>query len=605
MVGGSQGPDGHKPLRLNNLQILSYLAEYWLRRRYQFLFLISFLLVSVGCELVLPLATKGLIDATANKPPRPHDATVAWLWFGAAFLGAVTLRNLALRNWTPLQTRTMRDILSEGFRRLQTFSAAWHADTLAGASARQLSRAMRAADDVGDAFVLGGVPALLVLIGLSIQLLVRWPVLGLFSLALAAIYITSNVMYAEKRVRPTQLLVADLDTEMNGSIAEALAGNPVVKAFAAEGREEERVSRLAEAWRTALNKTWNRITDGWLLHDLLLGLLQIGLSGLVLLFWMRGQATPGDFGFVVATFLVMKNYLRAVGDHARATMSALSDMEAVARHARTLPQVRDRSDAAPLSVTSGHVRFEAVTFAYKPDLQPIFQNFKLDIAPGERLGIVGATGSGKSTLIKLLHRLYDVGEGRILIDDQDIAGITQASLRRAVGVVPQDPALFHRTIAENIGYGRPDATRDEIIWAAEQARADGFVRALPQGYDTVVGERGVRLSGGERQRIAIARAFLADTKILALDEATSSLDTETEASVQTAIEELMGGRTTIVIAHRLSTIRNVDRIVVLHNGVLVEQGKHSELLEKDGHYARLQRAGMPHAVARQVSARAV
>ncbi len=209
------------------------------------------------------------------------------------------------------------------------------------------------------------------------------------------------------------------------------------------------------------------------------------------------------------------------------------------------------------------------------------------IAPGERLALVGPTGSGKSTFVKLIQRLYDLQGGRILIDGIDIARVTQASLRRAIAVVPQDPALFHRTIAENIAYARPDATDEEIALAARRARAHDFISALPKGYDTLVGERGVKLSGGERQRVAIARAFLADAPILVLDEATSSLDVETEVQVQAATEELMAGRTTIVIAHRLCTIRGADRILVFQNGRVVEEGRHGELVALGGAYARL------------------
>ncbi len=235
----------------------------------------------------------------------------------------------------------------------------------------------------------------------------------------------------------------------------------------------------------------------------------------------------------------------------------------------------------------GEIVFEHVTFRYKSADKPIYDDFSLRIAPGERLALVGPTGSGKSTFVKLVQRLYDLQGGRILVDGQDIAAVAQGSLRRAIAVVPQDPALFHRTIAENIGYARPDATLEEITLAAKRARAHDFIAGLPKGYDTLVGERGVKLSGGERQRVAIARAFLADAPVLVLDEATSSLDVETEVLVQAASEELMAGRTTIVIAHRLSTIRGADRILVFQDGRVIEEGRHGDLVAKGGAYARL------------------
>ncbi|HQN52643.1 MAG TPA: ATP-binding cassette domain-containing protein, partial [Phenylobacterium sp.] len=259
----------------------------------------------------------------------------------------------------------------------------------------------------------------------------------------------------------------------------------------------------------------------------------------------------------------------------------------VADYMRTSPQLADRAQARPFQGQSGAVVFDKVTFGYDRASYPLYENFSLAIAPGERVALVGSTGAGKSTFVKLLQRLYDVDEGRILIDGQDIATVTQASLRRAIAVVPQDPNLFHRTIAENIAYARPEATMEEIILAAKRARAHDFIARLPLGYDTAVGERGVKLSGGERQRVAIARAFLADAPIQVLDEATSSLDVETERQVQAAMEELMAGRTTVVIAHRLSTIRHADRILVFEGGRVIEEGGHFELVAKGGAYARL------------------
>jgi ATP-binding cassette subfamily B protein len=276
--------------------------------------------------------------------------------------------------------------------------------------------------------------------------------------------------------------------------------------------------------------------------------------------------------------MLMAGYLRNMGENIRMLQKGLDDTYDVAAYLQTDPQVADAPDAVRLKVAEPHagdVAFDRVTFRYHGQAEPIYSDFSLTIR------------AGKSTFVKLMQRLYDLNGGRILIAGQDIAAVTQTSLRRAIAAVPQDPALFHRTIAENIGYARPDAPLADVIAAAKRARAHDFIARLPKGYDTLVGERGVKLSGGERQRVAIARAFLADAPILILDEATSSLDVETEREVALATEALMSGRTTIVIAHRLSTIRSADRILVFQDGRVVEEGRHADLVSRGGAYARL------------------
>ncbi len=382
-----------------------------------------------------------------------------------------------------------------------------------------------------------------------------------------------------------------MDSRIGGALADSISSNPTVKSFGAEAREEARIAVVTADWRRATISTWNRYLDVWLIQNLMLTALQAGLTGLMILRWMRGEGAAGDVAFVITSFLVMSGYLRNIGDNIRMAQRGLADVEDVARFARTAPQVADRPAAPAFVAERGEIVFEDVTFRYKSAGAAIYDRFSLRIAPRERLALVGPTGSGKSTFVKLIQRLYDLQGGRILIDGQDIAEVTQGSLRRSIAVVPQDPALFHRTIAENIAYGRPGASMEEIALAARRARAHDFIVALPKGYDTLVGERGVKLSGGERQRVALARAFLADAPILVQDEATSSLDVETEAQVQAASEELMAGRTTIVIAHRLSTIWGADRILVFEDGRVIEQGRHRELLAIGGAYARL------HAVA--------
>jgi ATP-binding cassette subfamily B protein len=576
---------------LSNSQVLAFILSYWRRRPALIAGTVLFTVAAVGVELLVPRAAQALVDAAIAGPAHPANAWRAWGFFMAVSIALAALRNFAGRFWNPLAARTMKEMTDEGFSRVQSFSADWHGDTFAGATVRRLSRAMWGYDTVADAIIIWIGPALLVLIGLSVQMMLRWPLVGGFSLVMVAVYIASNIALSNLYVRKAQLRSVAMDSRIGGALADSISSNPTVKSFGAEKREEARIDLVTADWRRATISTWNRYLDVWLVQNLMLTALQAGLTGLMILRWTRGEGSAGDVAFVITSFLVMSGYLRNIGDNIRMAQRGLADVEDVARFSQTAPQVADRPAAPAFVAERGEVVFEDATFRYKSAGAPIYDEFSLRIAPRERLALVGPTGSGKSTFVKLIQRLYDLQGGRILIDGQDIALVTQGSLRRSIAVVPQDPALFHRTIAENIAYGRPGASMEEIALAARRARANDFIAALPKGYDTLVGERGVKLSGGERQRVALARAFLADAPILVLDEATSSLDVETEAQVQAASEELMAGRTTIVIAHRLSTIRSADRILVFEDGRVIEQGRHRDLLAIGGAYARL------HAVA--------
>jgi ATP-binding cassette subfamily B protein len=572
---------------LSNAQVLAFIAGYWWRRPWMFAATVVLTLAGIGFELVMPSASKGMIDAAAAGLNHVAAAWAAFGLFVAVYLASTVTRNLAMRFWIPLATWTMEEMTNEGFARVQSFSADWHGDTFAGATVRRLSRAMWGYDTVADCLVIWIVPALLVLAGLSVQMVLRWPMVGLFAIFMISLFIGFSLAANMLFVRKANLRSVAMDSRIGGALADSISSNPVVKSFGAELREEARIGLVTADWRRAATFTWTRYTDVWLAQNGLLAVLLGGLTGLVILRWSSGQASAGDVAFIVTAFLLMNGYLRNLGDNVRMLQRGLADIEDAAGYAVMDPQVADVPGAPDIHPLEGEIVFDHVDFAYKASPVRIYSDFSLRIAPGERLALVGPTGSGKSTFVKLIQRLYDVTGGRILIDGTDIATVAQGSLRRAVAVVPQDPALFHRTIAENIAYARPDATQDEIVLAAKRARAHDFISALPKGYETLVGERGVKLSGGERQRVAIARAFLADAPILVLDEATSSLDVETEQKVQAATEELMAGRTTIVIAHRLSTVRRADRILVFEDGRVVEEGRHADLVAMGGAYARL------------------
>jgi ATP-binding cassette subfamily B protein len=573
---------------LSNWKVLGFIASFWRRRKVAVAMTVIISLVAIRFETLIPSATQQLIDITTKGPSHASEAWRAWAFLVGVYLVYAVIRNFGFRFfWNPLAARNMEEMTNESFRRVQGFSSDWHGDTFAGATVRRISRAMWGYDVVSDSVIMWIGPAMIVLAVFSVQMMFRWPLIGGFSAAMVVVYVGTTVLFSNYYVQKANRQSVALDSRIGGALSDSISSNPTVKGFGAEAREAARIGQVTDAWRKATLITWNRYMTVWLIQNLLLAVLQAGLTGLLVLRWAKGQASAGDVGYVITTFLIMSGYLRNMGDNIRMLQRGLADVEDVARFSRMTPDVVDAADAAPFLPNVGQIAVEHVTFRYKSAERPIYDDFSLLIRPGERIALVGPTGSGKSTFVKLLQRLYDVQGGRILIDGQDIALVPQGELRRAIAVVPQDPALFHRSIADNIGYSRPGATADEIELAARRARAHDFVAALPKGYDTLVGERGVKLSGGERQRVAIARAFLADAPILVLDEATSSLDVETEAQVQAATEELMAGRTTIVIAHRLSTIRGADRILVFEGGRIVEEGRHGELVAKGGTYARL------------------
>jgi ATP-binding cassette, subfamily B, bacterial len=572
-------------------QVLSFVARQWMRRPAGFVgFSLAMLAATVG-ELSIPWAAGGLIAAVAHPGRWVASAWRAWASLSGLYLFIYILRTLAFRIMNVFAARNMEELTNDAFDRVQSFSTDWHADTFAGATVRRVSRAMNGYDTVSDALFLMLGPSLVVLFGLSVSMGLRWPIAGVFCGAAVALFMAYNLLISAKLIRPLNLKSNALDTQIGAALSDAVSGNAVVKSFGAEARESARFAAVTRAWRTATIGTWNGFNLAGLGQNVLLLLLQAGLTGLLVRAWAKGQASAGDVGFAITSFMLMSGYMRNFSETARNLQKGLDDVLDVAAYMQVSPQVADAPGALdyrpPRRGPRGGIVFDRVTFGYKSAVRPIYERFSLSIAPGERVALVGPTGSGKSTFIKLIQRLYDLDAGRILLDGTDIASVAQASVRRAIALVPQDPALFHRTLAENISYGRPGASREEIAAAARRARAHDFIMSLPRGYDTLVGERGVKLSGGERQRVAIARAFLADAPVLVLDEATSSLDVETERQVQAASEALMAGRTTIIIAHRLSTIRDADRILVFQDGRVVEEGRHGELVAEGGAYARL------------------
>lgn len=571
--------------------VLLFCAVHWRRQPARLVLIVAAVLLSTLADVLAPLFTGWLVDAVAagiSEGASWNAALAAAVWLVALAAGSLLFRTLAFGYIITLTIRMMSDIAGDAFHRLQRFSADWHANSFAGSTVRKVTRGMWALDLLNDTLLVALLPSVTMLIGTTLLLGWHWPVMGLLVAAGSVIYVALTVWLSLAYVAPAATLANSWDTRLGGALADAVSCNAVVKAFGAEAREDTRLSAVLAKWQSRTQRTWWRGTLNGVAQGLTMLVLRAVVLGYALALWAWGEAGAGDIAFVLTAFALLNGYLRDVGMHVRNVQRSVNDMEElVAIHAHPIG-VEDREGAGPIRIGKGAIRFENVSFRYGGHIEPLYRDFSVEIRAGERVGLVGHSGSGKTTFVKLVQRLHDLTGGRILIDGQDIAGVAQASLRSQIAIVQQEPILFHRTLAENIAYARPGASMAEIVRAAEQASAHGFITRLPKGYATLVGERGVKLSGGERQRVAIARAFLADAPILILDEATSSLDSESELLIQQAMERLMVGRTTLVIAHRLSTVRSLDRILVFDRGRIVEQGTHVTLVQRDrGIYRRL------------------
>jgi ATP-binding cassette, subfamily B, bacterial len=565
--------------------VIAFVFRHWLNQPAFALTVAGGLLGATAADLFMPVFSGHLVDALTRGAAEPAARHDAWSAFGAiVVLGLLSmiLRLIGLRVIPPFTLRIMSDVAREAFTRVQRFSTDWHANSFAGSTVRKITRGMWALDLLNDTILMALLPSLMVLVGSMILLGLHWDSLGLVVALGALIYVSMTVLFSTRYIAPAARVSNAWDTKVGGTLADALTCNAVVKSFGAEAREDERLAHVLSQWRKRVKRTWLRYTYTSTAQLAALLCLRASVIGGSLLLWMAGSASPGDVAYVLSSYYIIHAYLRDVGMHINNLQRSVNDMEElVAIHDEAFG-IADAADARPIEVQGGRIVFEDVTFHYGGHRTPLYHGLSVEIGGGERVGLVGRSGSGKTTFVKLLQRLHDVTSGRILIDDQDIAKATQQSLRNRIAIVHQEPVLFHRSLAENIAYSRPGASMAAIEQVARLANAHEFIVRLPDGYGTLVGERGVKLSGGERQRVALARAFLADAPVLILDEATSSLDSESEALIQQAMERLMKGRTSIVIAHRLSTVRSLDRILVFDRGEIVEEGSHAALIARAG-----------------------
>ena len=572
--------------------VLVFILRHWQRQPRRAALIAGAIAASTVADLAAPIFIGRLVDVVAaNRPDRATALDEALLAFagivGLAVLGLV-LRHVAWISIVPFTLRIMGDIAEASVRHVQRLSTDWHANSFAGSTVRKITRGMGSLDQLNDVLLLALFPSGVALLGTILLFGLRWPLLGLAIAAGAAVFVLVAGLLTTRWVAPAASLSNSWDTRLGGALADTLGCNAVVKAFGAEAREDARIAAIVGKWRKRVGRTWRRHTFSGSGQLAVLTAMRAIVFGLAILLWWQGRASPGAVAWVITTYFVANAYLRDIGMHVGNLQRAVNDMEELVALEGQAPDVRDGPRAPPIAISRGTIAFEHVRFRYGGHVTPLYEDLVVTIRAGERVGLVGRSGSGKTTFVKLIQRLYDVTGGRILIDGQDIAQASQHSLRAQIALVPQEPILFHRSLADNIAYGRPGAMMQEILRAAELANARDFIAGLPKGFATLVGERGVKLSGGERQRVAIARAFLANAPILVLDEATSSLDSVSEALIQEAMERLMAGRTSLVIAHRLSTVRGMDRILVFDRGRIVEDGTHDALVRlPDGIYREL------------------
>jgi ATP-binding cassette subfamily B protein len=472
----------------------------------------------------------------------------------------------------------MADIANSCFEYLHNHSVTFFNNNFVGSLVKRVNRFSRAFEGIADIIEWEFVPIFVNLTIITIVLTKINPLLGIAILVWVFVYLLINYALSVYKLK-YDIQKSVVDSEVTAVLADTITNQANVKLFTGYKRETNYFARVNEKLRGMRKLTWNLDSIFEALTGFLMISLEVGIMYFAIILWDKGLLTVGDFVLIQAYIFTLFGRLFNVGRIVRRFYEHLAEADEMTEILETPHEIIDSHDARSLKVVKGEIEFKDVGFSYRKT-RSILSRFNLLISPNERIALVGPSGSGKSTIVNLLLRNYDLERGMILIDGQRVVKTTQESLRKNIGVVSQDTILFHRTLKENIRYGKPSATDAEVMRASKLAHSHEFIKNFPEGYSTFVGERGVKLSGGERQRVAIARAILKDSPILILDEATSSLDSQSEDLIQKALETLMKNKTVIVIAHRLSTIMKMDRIIVLHNGKIEEEGSHTSLTRK-------------------------
>jgi len=569
---------------------LAFLARYVMRRPKAHAAIMIAVLAAVGCSVGAQYGVKVLVDTLAGNLSGGANAADAWLGF-LLLASLIAADNLLWRlaGWIASSTfvGVTGDLRRDLFRHLTGQAPGYFADRMPGTLTSRITATSNAAYLLENMFVWNVLPPCMATIAAIVCVVTVSVPMSAALMVLAGVLVLAMFRLAAAG-KPLHHEFADRAAAVDGEMGDVVGNMSLVWAFCGLGREHSRFDATIDRELAARRRSLLYLEKLRLFHAVVTVVLTIALLAWAIVLWQNGAATAGD---VVLVCTLGLSILHATRDLAVALVDVTQHMARLSEALATLlvpHRLRDHPQATSLVRAGATVAFENISFCY-PDGRRVFTDFSLRIEPGQRVGLVGQSGCGKSTLFALLQRFYDVQGGRILLSGQDIARVTQESLRAAIAVVPQDVSLFHRAVMENVRYGRPDASDAEVYEAIVAANCSDFIASLPDGVATLVGDRGLKVSPGQRQRIGIARAFLKDSPILLLDEATSALDSESEEAVRQALDRLMGGRTVIAIAHRLSSLRSFDRIVVLQAGTVCEDGPPQALVRREGVYSNLVR----------------
>ncbi len=567
--------------------VLKFAAGYWIRQPSKLILILCILLLAALLETYLPTALASFLNAIQQNNNRNLILITLFIFLGIYFVQAL-LFTVAYLIYNVFETHIFKSLVDDVFAHVYRLPENYFSNTFTGSIVSRINRARQKIEVFEDQIIVRIFPTAIIIIGSLIFLAIQFPLLAIILLTYLIIFIIVSAFVVFNISGPAQGIYARGQDYFSAHLADNISGVFPTKSYAQEPYEISRFLDVTENLR-AKNLHAYRLGNfaGVIQRILLTGMLAILMGGGTWYFF-HGMASVENMAYLAFAYTIMQSYIRDVGENIKNLLTSSYDLHGVMDLLDEQPEVDQHLQLPDLHITRGEIIFDHIEFTYPEKITPIFNNFSVKIRAGERIALVGHSGSGKTTFIRLLQCLYPIQQGDITIDGQNIQQGSRQSLRRAMSLVPQDPILFHRSLRENIAYAKPDASDTEIRNAAKKAHIEDFILSLPLQYETLVGERGVKLSGGERQRIAIARAILADRPILILDEATSSLDSESESAIQHALHELTQDRTSIMIAHRLSTILDADRILVFDAGKIVEEGTHAELVKlENGIYANL------------------